>query len=304
MSHVTHMNESWHTYERVVTHIRIYVWHTYEWSVLADRIEILNSQVHPQFTIPSDCRVDFWEFSHRPFHRIARVCPEFGSKRCVVCCSELQSVAECCSVLQCVAVPSNWLKEMCSVWKRVAACCSVLQWIVVLGIWLKEVCKCVAACCNVLQRVAACCSVLQRVAACCSMLYRVAACCGVLLCVAVSCSVLQSVAMSGIWLKEVFYILKCVASCCGVLPCVTACYSVLQRVAVFCSARHLAQKGVQKRHIIPQKSHMKQAIFCKRSLLFCKRYIQVHICAGLYVCTYFFLYVVSIYKHIHCHFYI
>jgi len=50
---------------------------------------------------------------------------------------ELQSVAECCSVLQ-----------------RVAECCRVLQ--------------CVAECGRVLQRIAVCRSVLQCVAVCCS----------------------------------------------------------------------------------------------------------------------------------------
>ena len=51
----------------------------------------------------------------------------------VACCSVLQRVAACCSVLQCDVV-------CCSVFQRVAACCSVLQ--------------CVAVCCSVLQCVA------------------------------------------------------------------------------------------------------------------------------------------------------
>jgi len=62
-----------------------------------------------------------------------------------------QSVAVCCSVLQCVAV-----------------CCSVLQ--------------CVAVCCSVLQCVAMCCVVLQYVAICCTVLHCVAVCCSVLQC--------------------------------------------------------------------------------------------------------------------------
>jgi len=72
--------------------------------------------------------------------------------QCVAeCCSVLQSVAVCCRVLQCVA-------ECCSVLQRVAVCCRV--------------------CCRVLQCVAECCRV------CCSVLQSVAVCCRVLQCVA------------------------------------------------------------------------------------------------------------------------
>jgi len=58
-----------------------------------------------------------------------------------------QSVAECCSVLQCVAACTV---DMCKerpwgVLQCVAVCCSVLQ--------------CVAECCRVLQSVAECCDV-------------------------------------------------------------------------------------------------------------------------------------------------
>ena len=64
--------------------------------------------------------------------------------QCVaVCCSVLQRVVVCCSVLQCVEV-------CCSVLQRVVVCYSLLQ--------------CVAVCCSVLQYVTACCSVLQSVA--------------------------------------------------------------------------------------------------------------------------------------------
>jgi len=65
----------------------------------------------------------------------------------------LESVAVCCSVLQCAAV-------CCSVLQCAAVCCSVLQ--------------CVVVCCNVLQCAAMCCSVLQRAAVCCSVLQCVA----------------------------------------------------------------------------------------------------------------------------------
>jgi len=69
-----------------------------------------------------------------------------------VCCSVLQCVAVCCSVLQ--------------------MCCSVLQSVALIHRALLHVCyavvQCVAACCSVLQRVAACCSMLQFVTGCCA----------------------------------------------------------------------------------------------------------------------------------------
>ena len=51
---------------------------------------------------------------------------DYGKEvQCVaVCCSVLQRVVVCCSVLQCVAV-------CCSVLQRVVVCCSVLQCIAV-----------------------------------------------------------------------------------------------------------------------------------------------------------------------------
>ena len=63
-----------------------------------------------------------------------------------VCCNVLQRVAECCYVLQCVAVYARnhsdtrryMYENSCVV--SAAVCCSVLQ--------------CVAVCCSVLQRVA------------------------------------------------------------------------------------------------------------------------------------------------------
>jgi len=82
----------------------------------------------------------------------------------------LQSVAECCRVLQCVRHRAVFfvMSLLC-----VAACCGVLQ--------------CAAVCCSVVQHVAVCCSMydvelsLWCVAMCCSVLQRVAMCYGVLL---------------------------------------------------------------------------------------------------------------------------
>ena len=75
----------------------------------------------------------------------------------------LQSVAVCCSVLQCAGLNTqdDDLQLRLShgavcVLQRFAVCCSVLHY--------------AAVCCSVLQHVAACCSVLQCAALCCSAL--------------------------------------------------------------------------------------------------------------------------------------
>ena len=112
-----------------------------------------------------------------------------------MCCSVLQCVAACGSVLQRLSVNQrSWLifqdhrpksKACCSVLQRAAMCCSALQrvaaccsgstiWADVWGSSFKiQNPRYDASCCSVLQRDAACCSVLQRVAACCSVLQRV-----------------------------------------------------------------------------------------------------------------------------------
>ena len=76
--------------------------------------------------------------------------PGYGGWRCS-CCSVLQCVAVCCSLLQSVVMLVNpgyggWRCGCCSVLPCVAVCCSVLQ--------------CAAVSCSVLQCAAVCCSVL------------------------------------------------------------------------------------------------------------------------------------------------
>jgi len=79
-----------------------------------------------------------------------------------VCCSVLQCVELCCSVLQYAAVyfPLGPMRELqhVSVLQCVAVCCSVLQCVSILL-------RCVALCCRVLRCVAVRSSVLQCVAA-------------------------------------------------------------------------------------------------------------------------------------------
>jgi len=169
--------------------------------------------------------------------------PHIGS---YVCCSVLQCIAACCSVLrmccsmlQCVR--SEKVSRILCVLQCIAACCSVL-------------CMCcrmlqcadytglrqgVVVCCSVLQCVAVCCVCIP---VCCSVLRYVAMCCGMNIVghgrkgygprqsvgFSLCCSVLQRVAAC-------CSVLQCVAVCCSVLQCVAACCSVLQRVAVCCS---------------------------------------------------------------------
>jgi len=76
-----------------------------------------------------------------------------------LCCSALQWVNMCCTVLQCVVV-SRYVLQC------VAVCCSALQWVNMCCSAL----QCVAVSWYVLQCVAVCCSVLQSVAVCCNML--------------------------------------------------------------------------------------------------------------------------------------
>jgi len=102
----------------------------------------------------------------------------------------LQSVAECCSVIQLVA--STHPASCCSVLQYVrAVCCNALQYneIVRCSVFNVLASTHPAVCCSVLQCVAVCCSVLQC-AECCSVLQFVAVCCSVLH--AVCCIVMQT----------------------------------------------------------------------------------------------------------------
>ena len=127
--------------------------------------------------------------------------------------SVLQRVAEYCSVLQCV----QCVLTLTLLYVIFGVCCSVLQWIAVCCTVLQCVLTLThlyvifAVCCSVLQCVAVCCSVLQCVAVCWHWLIHMwylecfGVCCSVLQCVAVCCSVLQFVAMCRHWLIYVWY---------------------------------------------------------------------------------------------------
>jgi len=183
----------------------------------------------------------------------------------VSCCSVLQCVAVCCSlvakngyrtyscesccsvVLQCVAV---WWRKMAteltlgngdhSVFKRAftLSCCSVVHfgalWRTVhcVALW-RTVVLCVAMCFSVLQCCAVCCS------ECCSeltfgnmywSLSEGAVDIFVSQCVAVCCSVLQCVACSvltfGNFLQSLFEGAMYIL-CCSVLQCVAVCCSAV-----------------------------------------------------------------------------
>jgi len=83
---------------------------------------------------------------------------------CCSCCSVLQCVVVCCSVLHTNKV-DNLLLHFATVTRRCVAVC----------------CRNVAVYCGVVQCGAVSCSMLQYVAVCCSVLqYIVAVCCSVL----------------------------------------------------------------------------------------------------------------------------
>jgi len=120
-----------------------------------------------------------------------------------MCCSVMQCIAVCGSVLQFVALVATTPKTRTRA-PRLSRRISLIP-----GVSVAECCPVV--CCSVLQCVAVCCSVLQCVAVCCRVVQCVAVCCCVLLC-AVCCSALQYVA--------VYYsVSRCVAACCSVLQC-------------------------------------------------------------------------------------
>jgi len=182
-----------------------------------------------------------------------------------VCCSVLQC---CCNVY----IPCHWrLKrrrhcnmhmnfECCSVLQYVAVCCSVVATSTYRAIGASRgkvtaICMCtfcVAVRCSVLQCVAVCCSVLQfrcnvyipchrrrkrrrhctMHVLCCSVLQCVAVCCSVLQCVAVLLQRARTVPSAPQEAKT----LRCsvenatLCTCCVVVRC-----SMLQCVAVCCS---------------------------------------------------------------------
>jgi len=157
-----------------------------------------------------------------------------------VCCSVLQSVAVCHSVLH--ARYCGFVAVCCSVLPCVAVCCSVLQY--------------AAVCCSVLPYVTVCCIVLRCVA--CSLLHAAwctanlhrnilnATHCNTLQHSATHCNTLQPAATHCSTLQHTACCkfaariaqqrrLLGVSMCCSVLQCVAVCCSVLQCVAVCCS---------------------------------------------------------------------
>jgi len=91
----------------------------------------------------------------------------------------LQSVAVCCSALQCCSVLTLYLAFRGGIFLYVFVCVCVLF----VECFRERLLQCVAVCCSALQCVAVCCSVLpwlQGVAVCCSVLQRVCVIYGVL----------------------------------------------------------------------------------------------------------------------------
>jgi len=143
--------------------------------------------------------------------RLGHICTGVLQGYPAVCCSVLQRVAACRSMLQRLQCVFNTL----STWMQIAIgsrlyCSAMLQ--------------CVVLCCSVLQCIAVRCSALQCVAACLRYTVDLIADRDWVTLLQVCCSaMMQCVAFCY------------VAVCCRVLQCVAVCYSVLQCVAVCCS---------------------------------------------------------------------
>jgi len=179
----------------------------------------------------------------------------------------LQGVAECCRVLQCLALCCNvWIEAIgdfyIAVVGRPQVCiCSVSQCVVV---WC-SVLQHDAECCNVLQLagrrcvVAGCCRVLQGVAGCCRVWQGVAGCCSVLQCVAVCCSVLQCVAVCEKSRRLVTVIfLSVVGRTCAIYSCVCTRHICIEYISL-----HLCIGNIWKvLHCVLQCVAMRVALCC------------------------------------------
>ena len=156
ISHVTHivlfvgvgMDESCHTHEEMshVIHIFLFVMnescHTYEGMSHVTQIvlSVMNESCHTHER--------WWWMSHVTF--MSQSCL-LHDESCL-CCSVLQCVAVCFSVL--------FMKESCH----------IHEWVMSSAWWVMSMLQCGAVCCIVLRCVAVCCIVLQCVAVCCIVL--------------------------------------------------------------------------------------------------------------------------------------
>jgi len=134
-------------------------------------------------------------------------------------------LTQCCSVLRGVLLGSSScctkLSVCCSMLQSVAVCCSVLRFFGLKVARLEHFascCACVATCCRVSQCVAARCSVLLESCSSCPFFITLCVCssallcavdgCRVLQCAAVCCSVLQCVAVFGLKVARVAHAIQ------------------------------------------------------------------------------------------------
>ena len=146
MSHVTHMNESCHTCEYIMSHIG---------NGLCDAVRILVCCSLLQCVAVCCSVLQSVAVSHNTCIRdygvyiAVRVAVRFAvsyselqcvAVRCITClcpyCNNSLCVAVCCSVLQSVAVSPvfAYTATIVSVLQSVAVCCSLLQWVLSLPI--------------------------------------------------------------------------------------------------------------------------------------------------------------------------
>ena len=175
-SHVSHMNESCHTYESRITCESVMSHHTHRAARMkSPTITHYNTLQHtathcntPQHAATHcNCRAARMKsptitHCNTPQHaatycncRAARMKTDYSrwdQRRLQTRMNALFSKGRSTGCM----VPLPLFLLCVTRWERVAACCGVLQ--------------CVAVCCSVLRCVAVCCGVLQCVAVCCSVL--------------------------------------------------------------------------------------------------------------------------------------
>jgi len=263
MRHVTHTNESCHTYERVMSHNTYHFWYVTRISKSCHAYKRVSSHTWMSHVtrMNAACHAYKWVTSHiwtkknhitqhipfldhnPPSLRQMKLFCHSGMQCVATCCSMLQCTAACCSVLQCVATDEALLSL------RYVVRCSVLQYVAVYYGVLQGVTVCcdrwssfVAQVCSALQCVAVC-SALQRVA-----VYIHHHTCELVMPYPESTRSSVPITLTGTigslildllhyWCVMAASLVMCsrVAVCCNILQCVVVCFSVLQYVAVCCS---------------------------------------------------------------------
>jgi len=228
-SHITHMNVSCHTYECIMTHIRlshVARTQTYMSTIYQQQhtYTLVMSHIWMRHVIHvnESCHImnaSCWTHTHTDDDNIPAATHIYMS--------HVAHMNASCHTCEWV-MSHIWMRHVAHTQTRMT---TIYQQQVSPLFWIQmSQERCV--CCSVLQCVAVCCSVLQCVAACCSVLQYVAVCCSVLPCVAVCCSCGQGVLRfpfvldTNVTGKVVVLQCQCVSVWCSVMQCVAVAEKV------------------------------------------------------------------------------